>query len=94
MPIENDVHAVLEDETSYYLQQSDTLSIKNRYDTAHGISSFAMSANGLAKLLADEGMIKPYKEGRRIRYGKKYSHYGNTRYVKIDKAKLIQQAQY
>lgn len=89
-PVERGLHVILEDETSYYIQQTDILDIKSRYDEANGINSYKVSANSLAKLLAENQLVDEIKEGDRIRYGKKYSRYGNTRYVRIDKAKLNQ----
>ena len=92
-PVAKGSHVILEDEEAYYIQQSDILKIVDHYTEVNGINKLGLSVNGLGELLADARIIEKQKEGTKVRCAKKYPHYGDTRYSKIDKAKLFRRAQ-
>lgn len=82
----------MEDEDYYYIKQTDVKIMYEEYNSVNGFSIPKCSATNLARQLANADIIVPIAEGKTVRFGQKIPGHGNTRYMKLNKLKLLQSA--
>ena len=83
---------ILEDSQYYYTRQTDLVQIYDDYNSQNGFDNLGYSSTALADILEQNGIISKYMEGNKPRFGKKLPGHGNIRFIKIDKAKLRENA--
>lgn len=82
--------AILEDVEFYYIPQPLIKKMKEEYDKENGYECHGPSCSSkyISKLLADNGVIASFQEGKELRYSKKIVASSSIRYVFVRKDKL------